>query len=55
MVNGVPVKENGQTVYERVSYFKTVQVSPPLKGAVGTWENNFTAASHLSLFAVPTA
>lgn len=53
MVNGVAVKVDGRYVYERVRSFRTVNVSPALPGAVGTWKSNFTAASQLTLFAVP--
>ena len=43
-VNGVrQVDENGRTIYDRVSYYRTVSVNPPLKGAVGTWSSNFAA------------
>lgn len=56
MVNGVQLKDgNGRPVYERVPTFRTVPVNPPLAGAVGTWSSNFTAASQLTLYAVPTA
>ncbi len=44
---------SGRTVYERVSYYLTVKLSVPLKGATGTWTSNFTANSQLSLFAAP--
>lgn len=54
-VNGVTVMEDGRPVYERVSYTKTVAVSPALKGGVGTWQSNFTASSQVTLYAVPTA
>ena len=54
-VNGVPVKVDGQYVYERVPAYKTVKVTPALKGAVGTWKSNFTASSLVTLYAVPTA
>ena len=46
---------SGRTVYERVSYYRTVNLSVPLKGATGTWSSNFTANSQLSLFAAPVA
>jgi len=46
---------SGRTVYERVSYYRTVNLSVPLKGATGTWSSNFTANSQLSLFAAPIA
>ncbi len=55
MLNGKRVVENGSVVYERVSYYRTVAVSPVLKGATGTWSSNFTATSVLTLYAVPTA
>jgi hypothetical protein len=54
-VNGVAVLDNGRPVYERVSYYKTVNAIPALKGGVGTWQSNFTASSQLTLYAVPTA
>jgi hypothetical protein len=46
---------SGRTVYERVSYYRTVNLSVPLRGATGTWTSNFTANSQLSLFAAPIA
>ena len=53
-VNGVrQVDASGRTIYERVSYYRTVSVTPALKGAVGTWASNFTANSQLILYAVP--
>ncbi|MBI3428507.1 MAG: hypothetical protein HY050_00305 [Actinobacteria bacterium] len=55
IVNGVQVKENGSPVYERVSYYRNVTVNPPLKGAVGTWQSNFTSNSQVTVYAVPTA
>jgi hypothetical protein len=56
MVNNLrQVDENGRTIYERVSYYRTVQVNPVLKGATGTWSSNFTAASQLTLYALPKA
>jgi hypothetical protein len=45
---------DGKVVYERVSYYRTVQMSPVLKGATGTWQSNFTASSLLTLYALPT-
>ena len=54
-VNGVAVKVDGAYQYERVSVLKTVSVSPALKGAVGTFQSNFTASSLVTLYAVPTA
>ncbi len=56
LVNNVrQLDENGRTIYERVSYYRTVQVNPVLKGATGTWASNFTAASQLTLYALPKA
>ena len=53
-VNGVrQVDSSGRTIYERVSYYRTVAVNPPLKGATGTWSSNFAAYSQLTLYAVP--
>ena len=49
------IGDDGRTVYERVSYYRTVQVSPALKGATATWASNFTDASKLTLYAVPKA
>jgi hypothetical protein len=43
----------GRTIYDRVSYYRTVTVNPPLKGATGTWSSNFAAYSQLTLYAVP--
>ncbi len=54
-VDGKTLMVDGRPVYERVSYFKTVNVSPALKGAVGTLQPSWTASSLLTLFAVPTA
>ena len=48
------VDSDGRPVYERISYYRTVNLSVPLKGATGTWSSNFTQTSQLSLFAVPT-
>jgi len=55
MANGAPVKVNGVQVYERVPAYRTVQLSTPLKGAVATYVPNWTAASLLTVFAVPKA
>jgi hypothetical protein len=49
------IGDDGRTVYERVSYYRTVQVSPALKGATATYVPNWTAASLLTLFALPKA
>lgn len=54
--NGKSVKsEDGRLVYDRVSYYRTVKLSEPLKGATGTWQSNFMPASQLTLFALPKA
>jgi len=58
-----PKKVDGKNVYdsqgrlvsERVTYYRTVTMNPILKGAVATWESNFTAASQLTLYALPKA
>ncbi|MFM8621038.1 MAG: hypothetical protein ACKOCL_03345 [Candidatus Nanopelagicaceae bacterium] len=57
IVNGLRQVDpsSGRTVYDRVSYYRSVSVNPPLKGATGTWSSNFTANSQLQLYAVPTA
>ncbi|MEY5030411.1 MAG: hypothetical protein RLZZ334_358 [Actinomycetota bacterium] len=56
MENGKRViGSDGRTVYERVSYYRTVKLSVPLKGAVGTWQSRFMPASQLTLFALPKA
>ena len=55
IVNGVQVKVNGSPVYERVGYYRNLTVNPPLKGAVGTWQSNFTPNSQVTVYAVPTA
>ena len=47
------IGSDGRTVYERVSYYRNVNLSVPLKGATGTWAANFTQTSQLSLFAIP--
>ena len=46
---------DGRPVYDRVSYYRTVQVNPALKGATGTFTPNWTVASMLTLFALPKA
>jgi len=55
VVNGVRQVDpaTGRTIYDRVSYYRTVTVNPPLKGATGTWSSNFAAYSQLTLYAVP--
>ena len=47
------IGEDGRPVYERVSYYRTVPVSPALKGATGTWEQIGVTPSLLTLFALP--
>ena len=55
-VNGAIVYDaEGRMVSERVTYYRTVTMNPILKGAVATWESNFTAASQLTLYALPKA
>ena len=55
MLNGKRVKDaNGAQIYDRVSYYRAVPVTPALKGAVGVWQSSFTPTSQLTLFAVPT-
>ena len=49
------IGDDGRTVYDRVSYYRTVQVNPVLKGATGTFTPNWTVASLLTLFALPKA
>ena len=57
IVNGVRQVDpsSGRTIYDRVSYYRSVAVNPPLKGATGTWSSNFAAYSQLTLYAVPKA
>ena len=55
MLNGVRVRDaSGAQICDRVSYYKTVSISPALKGATAVWQSNFTPTSQLTLFAVPT-
>ena len=49
------VGEDGRTVYERVSYYRSVKVSPALKGSTGVYYPDWAATSKLTLFAVPVA
>ena len=44
---------DGVTKTEYVSYYRTVNLRNPIKGAVGTWQSNFTSTSLLTLYAVP--
>ena len=54
--SGARVRDaSGQQIYDRVAYFKSVSLNPALKGAVGTWQSNWTPSSQLSLYAVPVA
>ncbi len=57
VVNGVKaVDSDGKPVYDRVPYYRTVTVNPPLAGAVGTFtQSAWTATSQLTLYAVPKA
>lgn len=56
VVNGQRVKDaSGAVIYDRVSYYRSVPVTPILKGATGTWASNFAAYSQLTLYAVPKA
>ena len=47
------IGEDGRYVYERVSYYRTVQISPALKGSTGTYYPDWAPTSKLTLFAVP--
>lgn len=47
------IGDNGRFVYERVSYYRTVQISPALKGSTGTYYPDWAPTSKLTLFAVP--
>ncbi len=55
--NGKNVRDkNGKTVYEHVAYYKTVKVSPAVKGATGTFESNmFPVLSQVTLWGVPAS
>ena len=56
MKDGKKVRDaSGKIVYENVSYWKTIKVSPVIKGAVGTWQSNFMAGSQVTLNALPKA
>lgn len=46
---------NGKIQYQNVSAWKTVKVSPVIKGATGTWQSNFMAGSQVTLNALPKA
>ena len=45
----------GKVIYQNVSVWKTVKVSPVIKGATGTWQSNFMAGSQVTLNALPKA
>ena len=49
------IGDDGRTVYERVSYYRSVPVSPALKGSTGVYYPDWAATSKLTLFAVPVA
>mgnify|MGYP007089546527 CR=1 FL=1 len=57
VVNGVRVRDaSGKTVWDRVSYYRTVKLSTPLKGATGTLTPYWAATtSMLTLYAPPAA
>lgn len=56
MENGKRVlNASGGTIYDRVSYYRTVKLDIPLKGATGTWQSNFATYSQLTLYALPKA
>ena len=51
--NGKKVIAHGKVVTHRVSYLKTVIVTPAVKGATGTFVSNFTPSSVATLNALP--
>lgn len=54
VVNGVrQVDASGHTIYDRVSYYRSVELDTPLKGATGVYNPDWNANSKLTLFAVP--
>jgi len=54
VVDGVrQVDANGNTIYDRVAYYRTVKVTPAVKGATGFFQPEWNANSKLTLFAVP--
>ena len=53
--DGSRVLVDGKFVYDRVPYYRTIKVTPALKGAVGVWQSNFATSSQLTLYAVPKA
>jgi hypothetical protein len=46
---------NKKHVVTLVPYYRTVSVYPAMKGAVGTWQSNFTPVSQVTINAVPTS
>lgn len=55
MRNGKRVMHNGRVVMHRVSFLKTVVVTPAVPGATGTFQSNFTPSSVATLNALPAA
>lgn len=54
VVNGVrQVDDSGKTIYDRVTYYRTVKLNDPVKGATGIFQPDWNANSKLTLFAVP--
>ncbi len=50
------VDANGKTVRERVAYYKSVKVSPALKGGTGIFESTmFPASSQVTVHPIPTS
>ena len=49
------IGDDGRPVYDRVSYYRAVKVSPALKGSTGIYYPDWAATSKLTLFAVPAA
>ncbi len=53
--NGKHVYVHGRLVTHRVSYLKTVVVTPAVPGATGTFQSNFNPLSQVTLNAVPAS
>jgi hypothetical protein len=53
MKDGKRVVKDGHVVMQRVAYYRNQKLSTPVSGAVGSWRNNFTTASWLTLNALP--
>lgn len=53
--NGKKVYKNGKLVTHKVTYKKTVIVTPAVPGATATFQSNFNPLSQLTLNAVPAA